>query len=1053
MKTLRQSTLVLFVLCFILPVQAKLITRYALLIGIGQYPEGSGWPRLHGDRDVDRLGDELKKHHFLPNNIITLQNEQATRDEILAAIFALSRRVQSEDMVYIHFSGHFQHVTDLDGDEMDKLDEAFVAYDGLRNKPGYDGSGHLTDDLLAKGLSNIQERLTRLGQMVLLFDGGFSDDQKTHILPVRGTHSTAVISPGSVNFRASQRAASHDNELMDYNFETRQALTISINAGKAANQVTEVIQGEDTLGPLSAAFLHLLQKKEQVQNFKNAAGLMRSEMKTISPGLVPEIEGELDLDFLDKEPRTTKGFTSIKRNPVLTSFAPNNQVYALCVGASNYPWEKDSPKRVRYGHSDARSFHYTLQSAFGSRLVNDSTYLLLNERATQSRVFQALEQLKHHVSEGDVVYFYFAGHGDVEGSLITKPTFLLLPDGPQQSYSSGGHIPFDLLRNYINTFIFNGAHVFMVVDACRSGSLAGGADGGAETYANLRNLDQESVKILGCHPSEKSEEGEMHGGGFGALTWYLLKGLTGADKDKNNTISVKEIGSFLEDSVAKATRNRQNPVIEGPENAAFMPKPRHFSAQAMAARKKQTLTAEQDSILKKNEALFYTQLKKQNLIEPAGSSAYHYLEKLENAIAQDQIAGKPWRNELANAITDKSQQIINQYIAGNEGMSRDTVFRLGVRELNAWMKIKNPADPLYNNMVARRYFFEARSVSPVAVDNDVDRAELGKAINKLRISLRIESQTAHIHNAMGRLFAQNRQYDSALAHYYTAIALAPRWKFPYNNKGAAWQEKAWDGCKPCGDSAIAAYERSLKLDPKYALALKNLGYLYYQKGEKDRGKEMLNRARTGMKSPEPFHMLSAIYLEEADLDAALENAETGLQLFPQHVDLMVDQGNAYLEKALKATGNEKDSLLLLAEHSFEKANGLQPNYILSVSGLWFVYLTKKDYPKAADYSRKAMALDVLDINYPISLTESLLKLNRLREAEETLLHLDTHFPKDGMHHALWGSLHWRKKKPAEALESFSKAKKMGVALAEFEAQDDWAAFKKSNEYRKWQGVK
>ena len=102
--------------------------KRALIIGIGAYPDVDyGWPVIHGDNDIVFAKTMLVANGFKAGNIDTLRNEQATSHAIGEAFKKLIATAKTNDVVYIHFSGHGQQITDLDGDEEDGYDEAWVA--------------------------------------------------------------------------------------------------------------------------------------------------------------------------------------------------------------------------------------------------------------------------------------------------------------------------------------------------------------------------------------------------------------------------------------------------------------------------------------------------------------------------------------------------------------------------------------------------------------------------------------------------------------------------------------------------------------------------------------------------------------------------------------------------------------------------------------------------------------------------------------------------------------------------------------------------------------
>lgn len=176
--------------------------RYALLIGIGQYPEESGWSVIHGDNDVVIVNQLLLEQGFSKENIAILTNSSATKSGIMTALDELKHRASEGDIVYIHFSGHGQQVTDIDGDEVDHFDEAWIPFDAKkRYEEGvYQGQCHLIDDELNLYLNGLRARIGTKGRIVVVADAchsgsgsrGLTDENEF----VRGTGEPFII-PGA----------------------------------------------------------------------------------------------------------------------------------------------------------------------------------------------------------------------------------------------------------------------------------------------------------------------------------------------------------------------------------------------------------------------------------------------------------------------------------------------------------------------------------------------------------------------------------------------------------------------------------------------------------------------------------------------------------------------------------------------------------------------------------------------------------------------------------------------------------------------------------------
>lgn len=168
--------------------QSVYATKRALVIGIGQQ-EDHRWAKINGDKDVAYVMDMLKKAGY--GDIRTLVNQQATKNGIVTAFKKLTESCSAGDMVYIHFSGHGQQVTDVNGDEgeKDKFDEAWIPYDAyIRYSPNYKGEKHLIDDEVNVLLSGIRRRIGSNGKILVVVDACHSgDSDRGSGVVVRGT--------------------------------------------------------------------------------------------------------------------------------------------------------------------------------------------------------------------------------------------------------------------------------------------------------------------------------------------------------------------------------------------------------------------------------------------------------------------------------------------------------------------------------------------------------------------------------------------------------------------------------------------------------------------------------------------------------------------------------------------------------------------------------------------------------------------------------------------------------------------------------------------------
>ena len=170
-------------------------TRRALVIGIGQQ-EDKAWGKINGDKDVAYVAEMLKGAMYKEENITRLVNRQATKVGIIGAFKRMVASCRQGDMVYIHYSGHGQQMTDVHNDERDGLDECWIPYDACRKASAtYHGEKHLADDELNVYLNAIRNKIGAKGKLLVVIDACHSGDgtrgEDDEI--VRGVEDTLVV--------------------------------------------------------------------------------------------------------------------------------------------------------------------------------------------------------------------------------------------------------------------------------------------------------------------------------------------------------------------------------------------------------------------------------------------------------------------------------------------------------------------------------------------------------------------------------------------------------------------------------------------------------------------------------------------------------------------------------------------------------------------------------------------------------------------------------------------------------------------------------------------
>ena len=214
-----------------------------------------------------------------------------------------------------------------------------------------------------------------------------------------------------------------------------------------------------------------------------------------------------------------------------TSSPGSQQVYALVIGISKY-LQKDIPQ-LQFADRDAKVFADYLKSKAGGAVPAENIQLLVNEDATTSAVYDAIYWLKNTCKKGDLVYFYFSGHGDLETNTMFNNGYLICYDSPPNNY-----VKLALGVDYVNEIAHTlsaqtNANVVLITDACHSGKLAGSRFGGTFLVGDqLRAVKNKEIRITACATDQLSNENADWGGGRGVFSYYLTNGLKGlADID------------------------------------------------------------------------------------------------------------------------------------------------------------------------------------------------------------------------------------------------------------------------------------------------------------------------------------------------------------------------------------------------------------------------------------------------------------------------------------------------------------------------------------------
>ncbi len=548
---------------------------------------------------------------------------------------------------------------------------------------------------------------------------------------------------------------------------------------------------------------------------------------------------------------------------------PSN-IYALIVGISEYQ-NKEDINALEFAGKDAKEFYDFLTSKAGGSVPAANISLLLNEEATSGAVVNAISGIEKKCEKGDLVYFYFSGHGDIRPG-VHENGYLLCWNTPPKEFIGMAFSIGDLNDIANNISAGKSANIVIITDACHSGKLTGTENRGPLLQGLLGKATAEKeVRMVSCAADELSAENIEWGNGRGVFSYYLIKGLKGnADADNNEVVSVEEIknymdSSFKNDQVLLRDNHKQTPEIKGPKKFALA------KVEAAAKAILEEENQENQRILRSSPKLkmaptidaspreyFFEQLDKISLEEftnsvyadaipteeipfklialakdSAGSAEGKMkLDELNNIIKENKEELIDFKDLIAVAFDNKGQDMINAYLASDETeMEKRRYYNAKVSNYDVYPAMFELAfklhqqDMYFGPMVAfKQHYFgavAARLQMPLVQDK---KALLDTAWKEILIALKLEKNAPCIYNELGNLYMIKNDYANAEKNYLEALKGKPEWAVPMSNLSDLYLEKNNMG------KAILFADSAKRNQPSLLDIDFNYGNIYEKKG-------------------------------------------------------------------------------------------------------------------------------------------------------------------------------------------------------------------------------
>ncbi|MBI1343524.1 MAG: hypothetical protein GC171_11375 [Terrimonas sp.] len=587
-----------------------------------------------------------------------------------------------------------------------------------------------------------------------------------------------------------------------------------------------------------------------------------------------------------------------------------HKTYAVVVGIARYAAKG---LQLKYANRDAEAFALYLQSNAGGAVPAAHIRLLTDSSATLAAIDDALSWLLETCEEGDLVYFYFAGHGDMENKTIYKLGFLLAYNTPKTNYINNA-IRIEDLNNIANTLsVENKAKVVMITDACHSGDLAGNRFKCNQLVGEqLRTVKANEVRITSCAADQLSMEDEGWGGGRGVFSYYLIRGLNGlATQEKDSIVTLEGIRQYLDSSLAndpilKKEKHPQQPVIKGKadfklatvdvnnimllksevqeswvtEQARMETEARQPSAlmeffmhdileafpeEAIDYDKFRGIPAQEIPLmfLQQVKELMYNNDTIGGMGVDYSAVKWQKLLLLDSLVKGNKVLLKRFRNKLTVYIQDKVQQIINLYVDGDEAElekrryynSNSNGYGIYIKMIDLALQITDSSHQLYPVLLVDKHYFSG-IVARISIPLVEDPAPLiSKAWDEQMKALALEPNAAFIYNELGVLCLYREEFSKAEKYFTQASIIAPQWVLPVANLIAVYSFLKKDR------EADQLYHTAMELQPDFQGTYVNRALLYENQKNQLLAEELYRKSiQLNSRHFLPFERLGYVYM-------------------------------------------------------------------------------------------------------------------------------------------------------------------------------------------------
>jgi tetratricopeptide (TPR) repeat protein len=241
---------------------------------------------------------------------------------------------------------------------------------------------------------------------------------------------------------------------------------------------------------------------------------------------------------------------------------------------------------------------------------------------------------------------------------------------------------------------------------------------------------------------------------------------------------------------------------------------------------------------------------------------------------------------------------------------------------------------------AQAHFFRGMKY---AEDKEFDRA-----IADYSESIKLNPKKASFPYALrGEMYGKKGDFDRAVADLNEAIRLAPKFATNYALRGDMYHAKGDE------DRAIAEYTQAIRLDPKDSKHFTNRGNAYGVKGDLAHAiADFTEAIRLDPKDPLAYNNRGGRYFDKGDLDRSIADFTAAIRVSPRFATAYYNRGGAY-----RAKGDNDHAIADLTE-----AIRLNPKFTIAYLRRGITYLGSDSLGNAMSDPSEADIIQAAEID-------------------------------------------------------------------------------------------